>query len=215
MSTRQYYITPSGLPPNGGVPPGVSFLGRTPGDTAPPPAYGSAPVLVSTSLWPAFLAAAAAGTAPSTVPTPSPTPASAPPAFEPPGTRLNGEKFVKDGKAYLFPAQHSTVHFFHEGHRPFEDPDTARSNLPFQAYQVSVSTTVADLIRLLGFPHGIDGATDRFGVTECVEAADSPWKKGTTYVVSQDRSKKTLQELGWGVEKPVWIAVFDAEKHHP
>lgn len=76
------------------------------------------------------------------------------------------------------------------------------------------TTTAADLMRQLGVPQDGDEAGDRFGVTECVEVGDGSWIKGKTFVVSQDRSKKTLKELKWEGEKPVWLASFDAEKHY-
>ena len=72
-----------------------------------------------------------------------------------------------------------------------------------------------DLMHQLGVPAGDN---DRYGLTECVETGNGSWEKGSTYVLSQDRSRKTLAEVGWdetrGTEKKVvWLAAFDAEKH--
>lgn len=127
--------------------------------------------------------------------------------------RLNGETFVQDGKAYLFPAEHTTIHFFNQGHRPFEGGAAGRSP-PFLAARVSANTTVVELIAQLGYPKDAEGANDRFGITECVEVGGGEWKKGTTYVVSQERSKKTLKTIGWE-GRTVWVAPYDASKHFP
>lgn len=215
MPTRTHYITASGQPPNGGVPPGVAFLGRPASENMPPPAYNPTSVVAPPppgfsylTGYPAPLIAYAPPPPPAPAPAPDPAP-----TFEPPGARLNGGAFVHEGRAYLFPAEHTIIHFFHAGDRPFENPQPAGAP-PFMALHVATTSTVADLMRQLGVPQDVDGAGDRFGVTECIEVGDGSWTKGTSFILSQDRSKKTLKDLKWEGERPVWLAPFDAEKHH-
>ena len=70
--------------------------------------------------------------------------------------------------------------------------------------------TVKELIRQLGAPKGKD---DRVGITEAIELGDGAWLKGSTFVLSHDRSKQTLENLGWDEQrgknkKPVWLAMW-------
>lgn len=235
MATRRYYVTTTGQPPNGGVPPGTVFFGQPQTSDAPPPPPYSPPMMISPPpvtislptyvamaippALPVYLAPVASSAPP---PTPPAAPAPAPPAadppaasFEIPGVTHDGENFVKNGLAYLFPESHTIVHFLHDGTRPFERPPG--STPEFAALKVPTMMTVADLMRRLGVPTGDDG---RFGVTECIELGNGYWMKGTTYMLGEAKSQKTVKEIGWDgsrgtSSKPVWIAIHDKTRHGP
>ena len=178
-------------PPNGGVPPGVAFFGGVPNDDATLPSYSQDPAV-------------------STVPAPSSSPPAGQPPFEPPGIRFHGKTFEHEGKAYLFPAEHVIVHFFHNGRRPFEE--AVGSNYEFLEVYVSTKWSVQSLMWQLGIPKTDN---DRYGITECIEGENGAWSKGTTFILSQDRSKKTLAQVGWSHTRtnPVWLAVYDQDRH--
>ena len=122
---------------------------------------------------------------------------------------------MQNGVAYLFPDSHTIIHFLFDGTRPFDGHPGCTPE--FTALKIPTTMTVADLMRRLGVP---DYDNDRFGVTECVEVGDGSWTKGSTYILSEEKTKKTLKAIGWddsrGVaNKPVWIAIYDKTRHGP
>lgn len=77
--------------------------------------------------------------------------------------------------------------------------------------------TIAELMRLLGVP---TDNNDRYGITECFEAENDSWTKGRTFILSEDKSKSTLQEVGWDDSRgtknePVWLAIHNKALHGP
>lgn len=227
MATRRYYVTTTGQPPNGGVPPGTVFFSQPQTNDAPqpppyspptmmsPPPVAVAPLPIYVATNPPALPVCVVPVATS-APPPPPPPADPPAApFEIPGVTHDGENFVQNGLAYLFPASHTIIHFLHDGTRPFDRPQGSTPN--FAALKVTTMMTVADLMRSLGVPTDDD---DRFGVTECIELGNGHWIRGTTYILGEAKSQKTLKEIGWDESrgtssKPVWIAIHDKTRHGP
>lgn len=228
MASRKYYVTLNGQPPNGGVPPGTAFFGQvaTPDPPAPPPyqplvVVAPAPPPATLTIQPlpslAFFVPVAASASASPPPPPSPAPPPAQPSetYEIPGIMMDGATFVQDGKAYIFTENNTIINFLHDGTRPFDGGQG--SILKFAALKVPTLMTVADLIRRLGVPKDDN---DRFGIVECIEQGNGYWAKGITYILSADKSKKTLQEICWDesrgtTHKPVWIAIHDKTRHGP
>lgn len=120
---------------------------------------------------------------------------------------------MQNGVAYLFPNSHTIIHFFYDGHLPFSRVPEEKHE--FVVLKVPITMTVAGLMQQLGVP-GSD--RDRFGVTECIDVGNGTWTKGTTYILSQDKSQKTLKAIGWDdsrgtTSKPIWLAVYDKDRH--
>ena len=112
--------------------------------------------------------------------------------------------------SYLFPPleKHTVICFIKKNHHPWSHP---RRRFSFSIHRVPYSMTVKELIRQLGGPKGKD---DRVGITEAIELGSGEWLQGTTYKLSEDRSNRTLQMLGWDEQrgknkKPVWVAMYN------
>lgn len=229
MATRRYYVTTTGQPPNGAVPPGTLFLGQPPTNDgplpppytpsmmiSPPPAMAPLPMYVAPALpvLPVYFSPVASSAPPPGPPSPPPADPPAAP-FEIPGVTHDGENFVHHGLAYLFPERHTMIHFLHDGTRPFDRPPGSTPD--FAALKVPTMMTVADLMRRLGVPTDDD---DRFGVTECIELGNGYWMKGTTYILGEEKAQRTLEQIGWDESrgrssKTVWIAIHDTTRHGP
>lgn len=217
MAPSPVYITGSGQPPNGGVPPGSIFFGQPQTNDRPaPPPYNilvvppPAVTVVNLSAAPPPYHAPAAGPAPAAPPPPEPSK-----RYAPPGITQDGAEFVQNGIAYLFPDSHTVIHFLFDGTRPFDGPPGCEPE--FAALKIPTTMTVAGLMNQLGVP---GNGNDRYGVTECVEVGNGSWAKGITYVWSEEKSKKTLKAIGWDdsrgtKNKPVWIAIYDKTRHGP
>lgn len=224
MAARRHYVTTSGQPPNGGVPPGTVFFGQPQTDNTPPPPPYHLSMMISpphaVAPLPTYVAPALCALpewfASVDCSAPPPLPADPPAAsFEIPGVTHDGESFVQNGLAYLFPENHTMIHFLHDGTRPFDRPQGSTPD--FAALKVPTLMTVADLMRRLGVPTDDD---DRFGVTECIELGNGYWMKGTTYILGEKKSQRTINEIGWDESrgtssKPVWIAIHDKTRHGP
>lgn len=113
---------------------------------------------------------------------------------------------LPDGLNYLFPEKHTVLHVVAGGHHPWDNP---ASNFGFTRHKVPCMMTVKELIRQLG---ATDGGDDKNGITECIECGDGAWIKGSTFFQKDDKSKQSLEALGWDEsrgkdKKPVWIAL--------
>ncbi len=113
---------------------------------------------------------------------------------------------LPDGSNYLFPEKHTVLHVIAGGHLPWENPG---NNFGFTRHKVPCVMTIKELIRQLGATKGGD---DKNGITECIERGDGAWIIGSTFFQKDDKSKQTLEALGWDESrgkdrKPVWIAV--------
>lgn len=113
---------------------------------------------------------------------------------------------LPNGSNYIFPERHTLVHVVAGGHIPWENPGR---RFGFTRLTVPSMMTVKELIRQLGATAGGD---DKNGITECIECGDGTWIKGSTFFQKDDKSKQTLETLGWDStrgqdRKPVWIAV--------
>lgn len=214
------YYTESGDPPNGGIPPGLVFFAdpRNVGQQ-PVNAEDSPPVAINITP-PVTINIAPPPPGPAPPPKPAKQPAKQPASptaeeFQIPGTKRGGATFVRNGAAYIFPKSSCIINFFADGTRPFEQP---RGSTPrFATLEVPTMITVAELMRLLGVP---TDNNDRYGITECFEAEDDSWTKGRTFILSEDQSKSTLQEVGWddtrgSKNEPVWIAIHNKTLHGP
>ena len=229
---RTHYLTPNGLPPNGGYPPGVTraaapqsvaspppphipprpdygvmpVYSPAPAAVAPRPDYGyppSVPFCCPMQPAPPQLPAAAPTTAP---PRPAPDP-----SF-PPGTHIDGATVdFGTNMRYLFPERqnHTVIHYFLDMAHPWENPGGSPR---WAVYLVPTLLTVKQLIRQLG---GGNGNDEQSGISECFEVGDGAWLKGSTFMLSDNKSDQTLEALGWTesrgtVSKPVWIALHKA-----
>jgi len=111
-----------------------------------------------------------------------------------------------DGLNYIFPAKHTVIHVVAGSHHPWNHPG---SLFGFTRHKVPCMMTVKELIGRLG---ATEGGDDKNGITECLECGDGTWLKGSTFFKKDDKSKQTLEALGWdesrGEEKkPVWVAL--------
>lgn len=222
------YFTESGEPPNGAIPPGLVFFadprnaGQLPvnAEDAPPVAINiTPPVTINIAppppgpAPPAPPAKSAKPAKPAQAAKPSPTQAAE--DFQIPGTKRGGASFIRNGAAYIFPKSSAIINFFADGTRPFERPPGSTPR--YATLEVPTMITVAELMRLLGVP---SDNNDRYGITECFEADNDSWTKGRTFILSEDKSKSTLQQVGWDDSRgtknePVWLAIHNKAVHGP
>lgn len=220
-----FYFTETGEPPNGAIPPGLVFFAdpRNEGqlvvnaEDPPPVAINITPPVTIN------IAPPSPGPAPPAKPVKPAKPAKPAPAspttaaedFQIPGTRRGGASFIRNGAAYIFPKSSTIIHFFADGTRPFEKP--AGFTPRYATLEVPTMISVAELMRLLGVP---SDNNDRYGITECFEAENDGWTKGRTFILSEDKSKSTLQQVGWDDSRrtknePVWLAIHNKALHGP
>lgn len=217
------YFTESGNPPNGGIPPGLVFF-ADPRNVrqARVNAEDSSPVAINITP-PVTINIASPPPGPAPPPKPpkiakqaaKPSATSAAEDFQIPGTRHGGASFVRNGAAYIFPKSSCIINFFADGSRPFERPPGSTPR--YATLEVPTMITVAELMRLLGVP---TDNNDRYGITECFEAENDSWTKGRTFILSEDKSKSTLQQVGWDdtrgtKSEPVWLAIHNKTLHGP
>ncbi|MCJ1371164.1 hypothetical protein MMC20_002379 [Loxospora ochrophaea] len=215
---RTYYITPDGRVPNAGAPPG-----RHPHQAQSPPPYtqqpapssAPAPAPAPTNNFPSVprpdygympldqpawrpLQPAPPQRAPAAAPTPVVRPL-------PPGAKLNGKvPDFHEPLGYIFPEKHTIMHVVCNNVKPWTERGL---RVDFSAHRVPTLMTVKELIRQLGISGNAD---NRLGITECVETGDGGWRELGTYLLSEERSTRTIGSLGWneshGKDKPpVWI----------
>ncbi|MCJ1338916.1 hypothetical protein MMC09_004205 [Bachmanniomyces sp. S44760] len=216
MTPRLHYVTPDGLPPNGGVPPNVNPQYMNPARPPPPPVFHNpVPAVafhgVPTVPRPDF------GFVPLDHPTWLPLqPASpAPPAQVsisrapqgPPGAKFKGTALNIEGKSYLFPGKHTTIHFVLDGFQPWKAPHRQFS---FSAHEVPTLMTIDELIRQLGIS---EDRAEKRGIAELIEKGDGIWQQGGSFLLGEKRSSQTLGSLGWnesrGKErKPTWVCLY-------
>lgn len=108
---------------------------------------------------------------------------------------------------YLFPENHTVIHYFFDGFKPWENQGMSHT---FAAFTVATMVTVNELIRQLRRERNDD---ELDGISECIEVGDGVWLKGSSFKLGEDKSKQTLEALGWTeargtVNKPVWIALY-------
>jgi hypothetical protein len=216
---RIHYLTMSGDPPNGGVPPGVYFSAQPPpGFVAPrpdmpwassavdthsmgaPPPYQAVPdphPSFPVCYGPAIRRPVTVGSFPDAYPLPClnlpPTPSSAAATyFVPPGSSLNGVTPDLDGFAYIFPPDdaHTTINFAEPPARPCDNANS-HELINWSRHKVPTTLTVSQLIEQLG------GIGDADGVTEIYEQGDGKWAKGMTYTKNGEHEDKMLKEIGW------------------
>lgn len=211
------FYTENGEPPNGAIPPGLVFFADPRNEGQQPPNAEDPPPVAINITPPVTINIAPPPPGPPAQPVPL-TPASPAPAaedFQIPGIQHGGASFIRDGAAYVFPRSSTIIHFFADGTRPFEQP---RGFTPkYATLEVPTMITVAELMRLLGVP---SDNNDRYGLTECFEADDDRWTKGRTFILSEDQSKSTLQQVGWDDSRrtrndPVWLAIHNKALHGP
>lgn len=229
------YITVHGGPPNGGRPPGMPS--RTPArvptfsmfpEPPPPPYTPNPPPFFSRAPQPAplpfsgfypwshFMSCPAPlipvpiGARPPSPPSPPPPAAPARPE-DLPGAKLEGAKIEFDDgiSSYIFPEEHTIIHFVRHGHQPWDHPGEL---LTFTSHKVPCSMPIKELIRRLGCPGDYEQAR---GVVECLEVGGGVWLRGSTFRLHEDKSKQRLEEVGWTpsrgtTRKPTWLAVYKA-----
>lgn len=214
------YVTVDGGPPMGGQPPQAP----PPPLASPPPPYSASVLAIPprpdlgyvevrwNPVWPMQPAPTRQPAPPASAPRPPPCHAPLPTGSNvaskvPPGMQLEGTYVsFPDGLNYIFPAKHTVIHVVAGGYHPWDNPG---SNFGFTRHKVPCMMTVKELIGQLGATKGGD---DKNGITECLECGDGSWIKGSTFFAKDDKSKQTLEALGWdetrGKErKPVWVAL--------
>lgn len=83
---------------------------------------------------------------------------------------------------------------------------------------------LAELMLQLGVPTADEGASRRYGVTECLERGAGRWARGRTWTVEGARpdALRVGDVVGWAAlgdegdekkEKVLWLAAFDRGKH--
>ncbi|KAL8851098.1 MAG: hypothetical protein Q9221_003994 [Calogaya cf. arnoldii] len=141
-------------------------------------------------------------------PAPAPAPAPAPQQWmtTPPGASLFGQPAPTFGGGvdYLFPQDHTVIHFIHDVHMRLDTPIPTPG---FEARLFPTNLPVVELIRRLGAPTTDDS---KFGVMEVHQLGDGKWTAGMTVLLNSDAAKKTLREIGWGTNRgstapAVWI----------
>ena len=217
---RVRYVTADGGPPMGGQPPQAPTAPFSP----PPPPYSASILAIPprpdygyvevrwNPAWPMQ-------PAPPPLPTPAAPAPRSPPSHSPQpttssvisklprGMQLDGTYIgFPDGSNYLFPAKHTILHVVAGGYHPWDNPGTT---FGFTRHKVASMMTVRELLGQLGSTGGGD---DKNGITECIECGDGAWIKGSTFFKKDDKSKQTLEALGWdesrGTDrKPVWLAL--------
>lgn len=110
---------------------------------------------------------------------------------------------------FFFHDEHTKIHVIKSATAPWRLPSS--SSFDFNAYQVPVKVTLADL--MTGF--GAQNADPRKNrITEVVQGGNGKWYKGTTFTGDDaDMMGKSLKSLGWDRtrtgrprEKPVtWL----------
>jgi hypothetical protein len=242
-SPRMHYRTISGRPPNGGRPPGIPGPNPYAGFGIPPPAtppypppqyfhgaYPPPPMPVvgvmppPPPIFPMPYNYAPIGVIPgppvfAALPPPPvlvapPPPAAAPSPPSPPdvpGANLDGASVSFDDgvTSYIFPEKHTLIHFIRNEHQPWNYP---RVQFGFTTHKVPCMMPIKELIKRLGVPGDDD---ENRGIVECLDRGDGYWTKGTTFKLSEDKSKQTLGEIGWTehrgrTQKPTWLAVYKA-----
>ncbi|MCJ1226217.1 hypothetical protein MMC12_002867 [Toensbergia leucococca] len=194
-------MTINGLPPNGGVPPGLAFKGRPQGRNPAPPPPPYIPAAPNMNQPAARQGRAIAHISP---PPAASVPPADPPYALPPGASLHGLGLdFPNGMGYFFPPreQHTVIHVMDNYYLPWIEPQ----KFHFTTYTVTSLLTVQTLICQLG------GS----GVSECFELGDGAWLKGPTFMKNEKVSEQTLGALGWdnsrGQEQnSVWLAVQKA-----
>lgn len=137
-------------------------------------------------------------------PAPPPPP---PPGF-PRGTYIDGATVrFESNMNYLFPEQHTVIHFFLDGFKPWEHQGMTHT---WAAFKVSTMMTVNELIRQLRCKENNE---ELDCISECIEVGDGVWLRGSSFKLGEDNSNQTLEALGWNeargtVSKPVWLALY-------
>lgn len=217
---RIRYVTADGGPPMGGQPPQAPAAPVA----SPPPPYSASVLAIPprpdygyvqvpwNPVWPVQPAPPPLPTPATSAPRPPPPQAPQPTTSSvvsklPPGMQLDGTSVgFPDGLNYIFPAKHTVIHVVTGSHHPWDHPG---SIFGFTRHKVPCMMTVKELIGQLG---ATEGGDDKNGITECLECGDGTWLKGSTFFKKDDKSKQTLEDLGWdesrGKEKkPVWVAL--------
>ena len=187
------YVTGDGGPPNGGRAPGMPLPPRyRVVSPAPPPPYTPQPPTVVQTVvhqYPVYVSQpqmtvarvvnplVIQGPPVVTVPAVSVPPTPLPERPSVPGETLDGKKVLfDDGSSYLFPKDYTTFHLVAKDHRPWENPG---KEFHFTTHKVPCTTTVRELVSLLGVPVT---STNKLGIAECLESGGGVWKRGTTFV---------------------------------
>lgn len=199
---EQRFFTADGQPPNGGIPPGMTFVPVQLPPQPAPPANQIAPPLQTVHHYHHVLPS------PQQPPTPTSPPAAPmigrPPS--PPGTRLNGRTVNLEpslGFGYIFPENNTMIHFFYEGIQPW----FPHGQLNYWKRMVSSNMTVRELIRRMGAPEGAD---DRNGITECIELGNGLWGQGRTFSIAGEPSGMAIDTARLQKDRDgvVWLAVW-------
>ncbi|MCJ1480834.1 hypothetical protein MMC06_000989 [Schaereria dolodes] len=214
MSQPNHYVTHSGGPPHGGIPPGSGrFAAPSP---TPPPSYTSA---ISNGP-PNGGIPQGSFRPPATVP-PSPhtyrlaivhTPITPPARTDVPirrGSSLKGESVTfGDGIGYIFPQNHTIFHIVTGNHLPWECPG---ARFRFSVFRTPTLITIQELIEQASTESDDNPAR---GITECIEVGDGSWRRGSSFTLNDDpdRLKQTIKSLGWDesrgtIAKPVLLAL--------
>ncbi|KAM0805481.1 hypothetical protein BDR22DRAFT_884472 [Usnea florida] len=235
MPEETRYITLSGNVPNGGVPPGRTFVSvaglpygpnpnHHPFSPAPfSPAYGPPPPYYGPQHrgydrgYQSYFPTSHPGPGPPAPPAPyTATPPPPPPVLVPrphteweaPGAYLNGHMLIVDGVAIIHPSDHTTISFLTGGERPCDAPDGYYPwYFAHKEYGVPPTMTLQEfMVVKLGVPR-----QGRCGITEMVELGDNRWTAGVTILQGTEEAKKTLEEIGWTKRRsdiaPIWVVV--------
>jgi len=234
-STRRYYMTQDGRPPQGGRPPAAPPIHgrrnyidypRMPQSliqsfAPPPPPYTQTPPLAP----PLFVAPLITWVQnPYSLPViPAPPTAALPCCPGPPQytacpddgpscSKLSGARpRFSNGELYIFPEKHTTFHIAHSiDFKPWERPG---ARFAWRAFLCPQSFTIKELIRRLIQNVGPDES--KVGIVEMIELGSGTWLKGSEFHLDEDKSKQTLAEIGWdehrgSTKRPTWLYVMSA-----
>ncbi|KAL9045548.1 MAG: hypothetical protein Q9214_001428 [Letrouitia sp. 1 TL-2023] len=221
--SRQHFVTMTGQPPNGGVPPGVAFFAPQPqrieeelGTVYPPPPPYAPPAHRQPIPPPPPPAPVSSMFVPPQPPPPGPGPgpaAAATPQLQAavnyqnlPGSSLAGVEAPSiRGIGYLFAEKHTVLHFIPNRWLQMNCPGREPVYRP---YIFPTNLTVGELIRQLGVPSAEYG--HQYGITEVHEMGEGRFTAGQTILRDSEDANKTLAQIGWDEcrgtsRRPVWI----------
>ena len=114
---------------------------------------------------------------------------------------------VVNGRAVLFPHEHTFINFLKDGERPCDAPyGYYPYHFDYDGFRVSSMMTLQEFMVRLGAPE-----EGQFGITEMDELGDSRYTAGVTITQGTDDARKTLAEIGWTQRRseiaPIWVVV--------
>lgn len=110
--------------------------------------------------------------------------------------------------------QYTYVNFIRDGIRPHRDRFTGRNRdraIPYTLCKLATHMKMETLIMIMG-------RGNLNGITECKLSADGlSWLEVQTFRIGDDRSHKSLEQLGWidskgTLESPIWVCVYLSDR---